>query len=356
MEWEGGLKDSKEFLESLKGDVYNTELLVFTPKGEVISLAKDSTPVDFAYRIHTQVGNRCVGARINGKMVPLATVLKVGDVVEIITSNTSNGPSWDWLKFVKTNGARAKIKAFYKKEKADDMIKLGKQMLESEAKNKGYTFGELLTKENFEKLCEKFSFSGQEEMYIAVGSGALNVNQILVKLVDYYKKEHRPKVNHYPTGVTSKIVHSTGDVVIKGVDGLLVRFARCCNPVPGDKIIGFVSRGRGVVVHRCDCPNMKAEDPARFLDAEWTGKVGEDGYNVSLRITAKEDASVLSLVSTACAKYNMFILAINGRVDNKKHVSTVDITLKINKKEDLDNFLKHVTADPCVLDVFRNNN
>ncbi|MBO7214785.1 MAG: bifunctional (p)ppGpp synthetase/guanosine-3',5'-bis(diphosphate) 3'-pyrophosphohydrolase, partial [Clostridia bacterium] len=236
MEWQGGLKDSKDFLESLKGDIYNTELLVFTPKGEVISLVKDSTPVDFAYRIHTQVGNRCVGARINGKMVPLTTVLKVGDVVEIITSNTSSGPSWDWLKFVKTNAARAKIKAFYKKEKADDMIKLGKQMLESESKNKGYNFGELLSKENFVKLCEKFSFSGQEEMYIAVGSGALNVNQILVKLIDYYKKEHRPKVNHYPTGVTSKIVHSTGDVVIKGVDGLLVRFARCCNPVPGDKI------------------------------------------------------------------------------------------------------------------------
>ncbi|MBQ3235311.1 MAG: bifunctional (p)ppGpp synthetase/guanosine-3',5'-bis(diphosphate) 3'-pyrophosphohydrolase [Clostridia bacterium] len=356
MEWQGGLKDSKDFLESIKGDIYNTELLVFTPKGEVISLVKDSTPVDFAYRIHTQVGNRCVGARINGKMVPLTTVLQVGDVVEIITSNTSNGPSWDWLKFVKTNGARSKIKAFYKKEKADDMIKLGKQMLESEAKNKGYNFGELLTKENFVKLCEKFSFSGQEEMYIAVGSGALNVNQILVKLIDYYKKEHRPKVTHYPTGITSKIVHSTGDVTIKGVDGLLVRFARCCNPVPGDKIIGFVSRGRGVVVHRHDCPNMKAEDPARFLDAEWTGKVGDDGYNVSLRITAKEDASVLSLVSNACAKYNMFILAINGRVDNKKHVAVVDITLKINKKEDLDNFLKHVSSDSSVIDVFRNNN
>ena len=356
MEWQGGLKDSKDFLESIKGDIYNTELLVFTPKGEVISLVKDSTPVDFAYRIHTQVGNRCVGARINGKMVPLTTVLHVGDVVEIITSNTSNGPSWDWLKFVKTNGARSKIKAFYKKEKADEMLKLGKQMLESEAKNKGYNFGDLLTKENFGKLCEKFSFSGQDEMYIAVGSGALNVNQILVKLIDYYKKEHRPKVNHYPTGVTSKIVHSTGDVIIKGVDGLLVRFARCCNPVPGDNIIGFVSRGRGVVVHRCDCPNMKAEDPARFLDAEWTGKAGDDGYNVSLRITAKEDASVLSLVSNACAKYNMFILAINGRVDNKKHLAVVDITFKINKKEDLDNFLKHVSSDSSIIDVFRNNN
>ena len=356
MEWQGGLKDSKDFLESIKGDIYNTELLVFTPKGEVISLVKDSTPVDFAYRIHTQVGNRCVGARINGKMVPLTTVLQVGDVVEIITSNTSNGPSWDWLKFVKTNGARSKIKAFYKKEKADEMLKLGKQMLESEAKNKGYNFGDLLTKENFSKLCEKFSFSGQDEMYIAVGSGALNVNQILVKLIDYYKKEHRPQVNHDPTGVTSKIVHSTGDVIIKGVDGLLVRFARCWNPVPGDNIIGFVSRGRGVVVHRCDCPNMKAEDPARFLDAEWTGKAGDDGYNVSLRITAKEDASVLSLVSNACAKYNMFILAINGRVDNKKHLAVVDITFKINKKEDLDNFLKHVSSDSSIIDVFRNNN
>ncbi len=356
MEWEGGLKDSKEFLESLKGDIYNTELLVFTPKGEVISLVKDSTPVDFAYRIHTQVGNRCVGARVNGKMVPLTTVLKVGDIVEIITSNTSNGPSWDWLKFVKTNAARAKIKAFYKKEKAEEMAKLGKQMLESESKNKGYNFGELLTKENCAKLFEKFAFTGTDEMYIAVGSGAVTVNQILVKLIDYYKKEHRPKTVHYPTGITAKVVHSTGDVTIKGVDGLLVRFARCCNPVPGDDIIGFVSRGRGVVVHRKDCPNMKAEDPARFLEANWTGKSGDDGYNVGLRITAKEDAVVLSLVSTACAKFNLFILAINGRVDNKKHVAVIDLTLKINKKEDLDNFIKHVQQDPCIIDVFRNNN
>ena len=356
MEWQGGLKDSKDFLESLKGDIYNSELLVFTPKGEVISLVKDSTPVDFAYRIHTAVGNRCVGARVNGKMVPLTTVLKVGDIVEIITSNTSNGPSWDWLKFVKTNAARAKIKAFYKKEKADDMIKLGKQMLEAEAKNKGYNFGELLSKENFNKLSEKLSFSGQDEMYIAVGSGAVTVNQILVKLIDYHNKEHRPKLNHYPTGITSKVVHSTGDVMIKGVDGLLIRFARCCNPVPGDKILGFVSRGRGVVVHRCDCPNMKVEDPARFLEASWTGKVGDDGYTVSLRITAIEDASVLALVSNACSKYNMFILAINGRVDNKKHVAIVDITLKINKKEDLDAFVKQISQDASIIDVFRNNN
>ena len=144
--------------------------------------------------------------------------------------------------------------------------------------------------------------------------------------------------------------------MIKGVDGLLIRFARCCNPVPGDKILGFVSRGRGVVVHRCDCPNMKTEDPARFLEASWTGKMGDDGYTVGLRITAREDASVLSLVSNACSKYNMFILAINGRVDNKKHISIVDITLKISKKEDLDAFVKQISSDSSVIDVFRNNN
>jgi GTP pyrophosphokinase len=193
-------------------------------------------------------------------------------------------------------------------------------------------------------------------MYIAVGSGAVTVNQILVKLIDYHNKEHRPKMNHYPTGITAKVIHSTGDVMIKGVDGLLVRFARCCNPVPGDKIIGFVSRGRGVVVHRCDCPNMKAEDPARFLEASWTGKAGDDGYSVSLRITAREDASLLALVSNACSKFNMFILAINGRVDNKKHIAIVDLTLKINKKEDLDGFVKQISADSSVIDVFRNNN
>jgi GTP pyrophosphokinase len=277
-------------------------------------------------------------------------------VVEIITSNTSNGPSWDWLKFVKTNGARAKIKAFYKKEKADDMIKLGKQMLESEAKNKNYVFGELLSKDNYQKIAERFSFSSQDEMYIAVGSGAVTVNQILVKLIDYHKKEHAPKVPNYPTGITAKTIHSTGDVVIKGVDGLLIRFARCCNPVPGDKIIGFVSRGRGVVVHREDCPNMKVEDPARFLEANWTGKSGDEGYTSSLRITASEDAQVLSLVSNACAKFSMFILAINGRIDNKKHISIVDITLKINKKEDIDNFVKFVQQDSSIIDVFRNNN
>ena len=355
MEWEGGLKDSKEFLESIKDDIYNTELLVFTPKGKVISLVANSTPIDFAYRIHTEVGNKCVGAKINGKIMPLSTILQVGDIVEIITSNNNKGPSWDWLKIAKTSGARAKIKSFYRKQMADDSIKLGKQMLESEAKNRGYNFGEILTQKAFDRISEKLSFAGHDEMYAAVGCGAVTVNQVLAKVIDIHKKE-APVVNHYPTSIASKVVHSTGDVNIKGVDGLLIRFARCCNPVPGDKIVGFVSRGRGVTVHRADCPNMRGEDKERLLEANWTGKRGEEGYTASIRIHANEDALLLSLVSNGCSKHNVFILAINGRIDNKNHISVLDITLKIHRKEDLDNLIKEIKNDSSVIDVFRNNN
>ncbi len=354
MEWQGGLKNSKEFLESIKGDIYNSELLVFTPKGKVISLIKGSTAIDFAYRIHTEIGNKCVGVRINGKIMPLTTVLETGNVVEIITSNQSKGPSWDWLKIVKSNGARAKIKAFFRKQMADDSIKLGKQMLELEAKNRGYNLGDLLTNQAFEKVGAKLSFNDIEEMYAAVGCGAVTVNQVLIKILDFHKKE-TPPVYHYPTSVASKVIHSTGDVTIKGVDGLLIRFARCCNPVPGDKIVGFVSRGRGVAVHREDCPNMKGEKD-RLLSAEWTGKTGQEGYTASLRIHAKEDVMILSDLTNSCKKNNLFILTANSRIDNKNHVSIVDVTLKITKKEDLDNLIRELKSSESIMDVFRFTN
>ncbi len=356
MEWQGGLKDSKEFLESIKDDIYNTELLVFSPKGKVISLIKGSTAIDFAYRIHTEVGHKCVGVKVNGKMVPINTVLEVGDIVEIITSNNSKGPSWDWLKIVKTSCARAKIRQFFKREMAEDKIKLGKQMLEAEAKNKGYNFNELLTPLAFQRVSSKLSFTSTEEMFAAVGCGAVTINQVLMKLLDFHKKEVQPQNTHYPTNIASKVIHSSGDITIKGVEGLLIRFARCCNPVPGDKIVGFVSRGRGVTVHRSDCPNMKGEDPNRLLEANWTGRKGEEGYSASLRIQANEDATLLALVSNGCSKHNIFILAVNGRIDNKNHISILDITLKINKKEDLDNLIAEIKGDKSVIDVFRNTN
>lgn len=350
MEWQGGLNNSTEFLESLKGDVYNSEVLVFTPKGEVISLVKDATPIDYAYRIHTEVGNKCVGAKVNGKIVPLNTTLHVGDVVEIITSKLSKGPSWDWLRIAKSSGAKAKIKAFYKKAMQVDNEKLGRSMLEAEAKNRGYVFGELLNPVSFERVSGRLSVSTPEEMYAAVGCGAIGVNQVLLKLIDFYKKE-LPKPEKIAESKVKKASENVGGVKIKGMDGLLVRFAGCCNPVPGDEIVGFISRGRGVTVHRRDCPNMKNEDPERLLEAEWTNDSGS--YSVSVKVTGSEDAPILVCVSNACTELGLTIVSVNGRIDVKNHQSIVDFTIKLNKKSDLDQLINKVKQNTCIADIYR---
>lgn len=348
MEWQGGVRDSKEFLESLKGDVYSSEVLVFTPKGEVKSLVKDATAIDFAYSVHTEVGHRCVGAKVNGKMVPLNTTLQTGDVVDIITSKTSKGPSWDWLKIAKSAGTKQKIRQFFRREMHEENIKLGKSMLEQEARNKGYSFSDLLNPVSFERIQTKMSFSTPDEMYMAVGGGIVSVNQILVKLIDLVRKDApKPEKRNIITQ------HSTsGDVVVKGMEGLLSRFAGCCNPVPGDKIVGFISRGRGVTIHRADCPNMRNEDPARILDAVWSGRQGSD-YIVSIEIHANESAPVLSIVSGICAQLNLFITSVNGRIDAKMRRAVVDMTIKLNTADDLETLMKKISADKNVIEVFR---
>jgi GTP pyrophosphokinase len=189
MEWEGDLKDSREFIDALKTELYSHELLVFTPRGKVISLPPGSTPIDFAYAIHSEVGNRCTGARVNSKIVPLNTVLEVGDVVEIITSPNSKGPSRDWLKFIKSSSARAKIRQFYKNELKEENIRIGQLKLEEEAKKRGYTLSTLLNEESFKRICERFSFTETDEMYAAVGYGSVSAHQIIFRLIDFYRKE-----------------------------------------------------------------------------------------------------------------------------------------------------------------------
>ncbi|MBE5742802.1 MAG: bifunctional (p)ppGpp synthetase/guanosine-3',5'-bis(diphosphate) 3'-pyrophosphohydrolase [Clostridiales bacterium] len=350
MEWQGGLSNSTEFIESLKGEVYSTEVLVFTPKGEVISLIKDATPIDFAYRIHTEVGNKCVGAKVNGKMVPITTTLNVGDVVEIVTSKLSKGPSWDWLRIAKSPGTRAKIKAFFKKAMQADNEKLGKSMLEAEAKNRGYNFGDLLNPVSFERVSQRLSFSTYEEMYAAVGCGAVSVNQVLLKLIDFYRKE-TPVPEKIAETKYKKSTEHAGGVKIKGFDNFLVRFAGCCSPVPGDDIIGYVSRGRGVTVHRRDCPNMRNEDPARFLEAEWAGFTGS--YNVSIRVIGGESTPVLVYVSNACTSLGLFIASVNGRIDSKNHQSIVDFTIRLNKKEDVEALFTKVKQNKDIIDIYR---
>ncbi len=348
MEWQGELKDSKEFLDTLKGDLYSAELLVFTPQGKVISLPKEATPVDFAYAIHSQVGNKCTGAKVNGKIVPLNSTLEVGDVVEIITSPNSKGPSRDWLKFIKSSSAKAKIKTFYKKEMKEENIRLGRSMLEEAARRKGYNLSDILTEASFKKVSEKLVFTSQDEMLSSIGYGAVTVNQVLFKLIDYYRKEVPQPI--IQPNFTSR--HSKGSVTIKGMTGLLVSFAGCCSPVPGDDIIGFVTRGRGIVVHRRDCPNIKGADPARLQEADWIVEEGNVRFNAGIVVKAEDQGAALAAVSGTVAELKLAIISINGRYD-KAGDAIVEVTVSLTNRQDVEVLIKKIKAHAKIYDVRR---
>ncbi len=352
MEWQGGLKDSREFLNSLKGDLYNSEVLVFTPKGDVISLVKGATPLDFAYNIHSEVGNRTVGARVNSKMVPLNTELQVGDVVEIITSQNSKGPSWDWLKIVKSSSTRVKIRQFFKREMKEENVRTGKAMLEAEIKRRGYSVSALLNDESFLILSQKMAFSGMDEMYASIGYGAVSVNQVVVKLVDYYRK-NQPKEEI--TKFVSYTKRQNGGVIVKGMNNILVRFAGCCNPVPGDDIIGFISRGHGVTVHRKDCPNMRAVEQERLIDVTWADR-SLSVYNAEIQVIGETQAEVLTVVAGAVAQLKLEIVSTNGRTDRKNGRVIVNFNIRINDKNVLDTLISKLKQDSKIIDVYRTSN
>ena len=347
MDMQGGFKDSKEFMDTVKGELYSTELLVFTPQSKVISLPSGATPVDFAYAIHSEVGNKCTGAKVNGKIVPLNSVLELGDVVEIITSPNSKGPSRDWLKFIKSSSARAKIKSFYRKEMKEENIRTGKSILEEAVKRKGYTMQQLLTAESFKLISEKLSFDTQDEMFSALGYGAINVNQILFKLIDFYRKEVPQPVSVQPFQH-----HAKGSVTIKGMSGLLVTFAGCCSPVPGDEIVGFVTRGRGIVVHRKDCPNMRNADEGRLQPAEWVGADKDARFKAAIVVTADDQGAALAAISGSVAEMKLAITSINGRYD-KNGAAVVDVTVSLTSRNDVDVLIKKIKSHAKILDVRR---
>ena len=349
MEWQGDLKDSKEFISALKTELYSHELLVFTPRGKVISLPPEATPVDFAYAIHSEVGNRCTGARVNSKIVPLTTTLEVGDVVEIITSPNSKGPSRDWLKFIKSSSAKAKIKQFYKNELKDENIRIGQIKLDEEAKKRGFSLSTLLTAESFKRISERFSFGAEDEMFAAVGYGSISVNQILFKLIDYYRKE-TPLALDIKAGDTNR---SLGGVLVNGQAGMLVKFAGCCSPVPGDEIVGYTSRGRGVVIHRHDCPNIKGIDGERLLPASWRVEAGtKQRYNANVAIRATEQGSALSVLSQVVADLKLSITAVNGRID-KNGDAVLEASISLTDIAEVDMLIKKMQADKRIYEVHR---
>ncbi|HHW03463.1 MAG TPA: bifunctional (p)ppGpp synthetase/guanosine-3',5'-bis(diphosphate) 3'-pyrophosphohydrolase [Thermoanaerobacterales bacterium] len=357
LDWQRELRDAREFMESLKIDLFSDEVYVFTPKGDVIDLPMGSCPIDFAYRIHTDVGNRCIGAKVNGKMVPLDYKLVNGDIIEIITSAHSNGPSRDWLNIVKSTQAKNKIRQWFKKERREENIARGKEMLEKEAKRQGYDIFQLLKCDFVPNLLKKMSFVNLEDLYAAIGYGGMTSNQALQKILDEYRKNVRAEKTELSVDKAENKARGKKKVdqgiKVDGMDNLLIKFSRCCNPVPGDKIIGYITRGRGVSIHRTDCPNVKNNlyDRERLIEVKWEG-FQESSYPVEIEASAYDRPGVLSDIINIIGDMKTTIDAVNARA-SKNGVAVIDLVLEINDKQHLENVMQKLRKVHGIYDVRR---
>lgn len=346
--------DSHEFLENIEGNVFTDEVYVFTPKGKVLNLPVGSTTVDFAYAIHSAVGNKCIGAKVNGKIVPLNTVLNTGDIVEILTTNSGKGPSRDWIKFVKTASARTKIRQYFKKEMKEENIKRGKDMLEREAKRRGYNLSELLSTAGLNYIMNRYTLSSIDDLYASVGFGGLTTNQIIVKLIDYFKRDllsKNPVAEIKTTSTTGKSSSGNG-VLIRGYDDFLVRLSHCCNPVPGDKIVGYVSRGRGVSVHCVDCPNVKNMEHERLIEAKWDDVISQN-FLASLKIYCENKGGILAAVTTIISNMKISITGAFARSDNDNGTAEITVMLEVKSTDQVEDVIKKLKTLPEVIDVHR---
>ncbi|MEK3781897.1 RelA/SpoT family protein [Paenibacillus sp. FSL R5-0810] len=357
-------KDASEFVESLKMDFFSDLVFVFTPKGEVIELPSGSVPLDFAYRIHTEVGNRTIGAKVNGRIVPLDHQLKTGDIVEILTSKHSYGPSQDWLKIAQSSHARSKIKQWFKKEKREENVEKGREMLEREFKRLGLDVSEWTTDDKLMEAAKKFAFNDIEDMLSAIGFGGITAAQICTKVTEKMRREQEEAANQLEMTSEMKEIkpaekrsRPTNGVRVKGIDNLLVRFARCCNPVPGDDIVGYVTRGRGVSVHRSDCPNLPAtgegegEDAARVIEVEWESSV-EANYSVDIEVTGHDRNGLLNEVLQAVSESKTNISAVTGRSDKNK-MAMIHMTILIRNTDHLHSVVERIKRVKDVYTVHR---
>ena len=363
LEWQSDLKDAREFMETLKIDLFTDEVFVFTPKGDVIDLPKGANPLDFAYAIHSAVGNKCIGAKVNGKIVPLDYQLQTGDIVEILTSPSPNhGPSRDWLKMVKTSRAKNKIKQWFKKERREENIDKGKEMLEREARRQGYTLSQLLKTEWVEAIWRKYGFHSLDDMYSALGYGGITTHQVLLRLIDEYKKANKTELQKISDITTKeeqkpqKQKESTDrGVKVKGIENVMVRFSKCCNPLPGDDIIGYITRGRGVSIHRTDCINLK--DPfiekQRLIEVDWTDQY-RASYSAEIQIAAQDRQRLLADITKVMSDMKIDVTAVNARTTRRKQV-VINLTLEVNNIDQLDRVMRQLKKISDVTDVFRVN-
>jgi guanosine-3',5'-bis(diphosphate) 3'-pyrophosphohydrolase len=350
IEMQGETREAQEFLDSLKVDLFSDEVYVFTPKGAVLELPADATPVDFAFRIHTDIGYRCVGAKANGHIVPLDYKLQNGDIIEILTSKTAQGPSADWLQFVKTSTARNRIRQWFKAKNREENIRLGQQLFEREARRLGLDPAQLRRDEWLDEVRRRFNFQSVDDLWAAVGYGGVSAGQVVGRL-----KERLPaQVLPLPDGRSADgFGRPSNGIRVRGADNLLVRVARCCTPVPGDPIVGYITRGRGVSVHRTDCPNVEhlAAEGERLIDVAWDRHAGET-YPVELEIHGLDRAGLLADVASVLAARKLNIAQAKAR-GYRNHKAVVTVLVEIRHLGELAGVMEDLRRIPDVTVVQR---
>ena len=359
LEWQKDMQDPDEFLKTLKTELFEDEVYVFTPKGEIKTLPRDATPIDFAYTIHAEVGHRMIGCKINSKMMPIVTPLKSGDIVEIITSDTAKGPSRDWLKIVKSSSAKTKIQQWFKKTEREDNIEKGKDILDKEIKKIGMSHSDLFKPEWIQVVLNRYNYNTVDDMYASIGFGGISPNKIITRLLEEYKKEHEEdtieeKIQELVTERLRKQKIPKSGVVVKGIDNCLVKFSKCCNPVPGDDIIGYITKGRGVSIHRKDCTNLKdlLSEEERIIEVEWYNENEKAEYNVDIQVLANDRTGLLSDVVKEITAQKINIMGVNTRT-SKDRIATIDATLEVQGIEQLNQVIKQIRKVDSVYEVTR---
>jgi len=356
LEWQQEVKDTNEFMESLKIDLFDDTVFVFTPKGKVIELPKGACPVDFAYRVHTEVGHKCTGAKVNGRIVPLDFPLGNGDIVEILTSKNSPGPSFDWLNFVKTSSAKSRIKNWFNREKRQENIIRGRDLLEKELKKKHFNPKEMLKEDKLQEVSRKFGYNSVDDLFAAIGDGNITVNGVMNKQKELFFHDAHVE-DMLPLNITDKALprreKDTGALRIKGVDDVAIRLSRCCNPLPGDPVLGYITRGRGVSVHRRDCPNLQSylqHEKDRIIEVEWADDRGI--YTVELELKAMDRSRLTTDVMTIIADMRINIHSVFSRA-TKNNEAIMNFKLEIKDLAQLNAVIQRIHKVKDVLEVRR---
>ena len=360
LEWHNDMNDSRDFVNTVKMDIFADEVFVFTPRGDVIDLPVGSVPIDFAYRIHTDVGNRCVGAKVNGRIVPLDYQLKNGDIVEVITSKQSSGPSRDWVNIVGSSDTRNKIRSWFKKERREENIIKGREMLEREVKRLGYEVKALVSPEKLKEAGSKLRIDSDENLLATLGYGGVTLNTVMSKLVDIYKREQQLTTTKDLAQVLAELkprkskARSSHGILVKGEEGIMVKLARCCNPIPGDPVIGYITRGSGISVHRADCPNVLSNNPEeqkRLIEVAWDVGIN-DVYKVNIMITSGDRPGIMSEIMNIVSEAKVNISSLNCHTDKNK-IAILHMGLDIVSLEQLEYVMNKIRRMKGVFTVER---